>query len=185
VGIDTAGKVDETTYTRNKFEEINGKCIDLDGFHDGEVSENTCVNKGPAADYPNGHYALVMNNASKEMESQLIIVRDNVFDGTRFGGIFVIGRNHQIIRNKLLNLNKGHCNDGLPDLPCQALPDQPQLTEAGIYLGIKAERMAPARGVTIADNEISGYKMAANCIILAPTLTEGQNEVRNNKCTDR
>jgi hypothetical protein len=184
VGIDTAGKVDEAVYTRNRFEDINGKCIDLDGFHDSEVSENTCINKGPAVDYPNGHYALVMNNANQTMESQLIIVRDNVFDGTRFGGIFVIGKNHQIVRNKLLNLNKQHCNEGLPDLKCTPLPDQPQLTEAGIYLGVKGERSAPAVGVTIADNEISGFKMAANCVIAAPTLAPKQNEVRNNKCTD-
>jgi hypothetical protein len=185
VAIDTSGKVDETVYTRNNFEEINGKCIDLDGFHDGEVSENTCVSKGPAADYPHGHYALVMNNANAAMESQLIIVRDNVFDGTRFGGIFIIGKNHQIIRNKLLNLNKGHCNAGLPDLKCDALPDQPQLTEAGIYLGVKAERSAPAIGVKITDNEISGYKMATNCVIAAPTLAPGQNEIKNNKCKDQ
>ena len=185
VGIDTSGKVDETVYTRNRFEQINGKCIDLDGFHDGEVSENTCVSTGPARDYPNGHYALVMNNANQNMESQLIVVRDNVFDGTRFGGIFVIGKKHQIVRNKLLNLNRGHCNDGLPDLRCAILPDQPQLTEAGIYLGVKAERSAPAIGVTIADNEISGYKMAANCIVAAQTLAAGQNDIRNNKCKDQ
>lgn len=185
VGIDTAGKVDEGVYTRNRFEEINGKCIDLDGFHDGEISENTCVNKGHARDYPHGHYALVMNNANQSMESQLIIVRDNVFDGTRFGGIFVIGKRHQILRNKLLNLNKGHCNVGLPDLRCDALPDQPRLTEAGIYLGTKGERTAAATGVLVADNEISGFNMAANCIVLAPTLAPGQNEIRNNKCKDQ
>ena len=185
VGVDTAGKVDEGIYTRNHFEEVNGKCFDLDGFHDGEVSENTCVNKGPAADYPNGHYALVMNNANKSMESQLIVVRDNVFDGTRFGGIFVIGHHHKIFGNRLLNLNKGHCNDGLSDLKCQIVPDQPQLTEAGIYLGVKGERSAPAMSVLIENNEISGYKMAANCVISAPTLAAGQNDIRNNKCRDQ
>jgi len=185
VGIDTAGKVDESVYTKNRFEEINGKCIDLDGFHDGEVSENTCLNKGPATDYPHGHYALVMNNANQSMESQLITVRDNVFDGTRFGGIFVIGKNHKITGNKLLNLNKGHCNDGLPSLPCTPLPGQPQLTEAGIYLGTKAERSAPAIGVVVEGNEISGYKMAANCVILAPTLVTTTNTIRNNKCSDQ
>jgi len=45
VGIDTAGNVDHTEYVRNRFEEINGKCIDLDGFHDGVVRENICINK--------------------------------------------------------------------------------------------------------------------------------------------
>ncbi len=185
VGVDTAGKVDEGVYTRNRFEEINGKCFDLDGFHDGEVSENTCFSKGPASDYPHGHYALVMNNANKGMESQNIVVRDNVFDGTRYGGIFVIGHHHKIVGNKLLNLNKLHCNDGLPNLKCLTLPDQPELTEAGIYLGVKGERSAPAMSVTIENNEISGYKMAAHCVMSAPTLTPGQNEIRNNKCRDQ
>ena len=41
VGIDTAGNVDHSTYEGNRFDEINGKCIDLDGFHDGAVRNNT------------------------------------------------------------------------------------------------------------------------------------------------
>ena len=41
--IDTAGNVDRSIYTRQSvFDEINGKCIDLDGFHDGEV-RGTCA----------------------------------------------------------------------------------------------------------------------------------------------
>lgn len=186
VGVDTAGKVDESVYTKNRFEEINGKCFDLDGFHDGEVSENTCVNRGPAADYPQGHYALVLNNANQEMQSQEITIRDNVFDGTRFGGIFLIGSRHKVVRNKLLNLNKSHCNDGLPDLKCQPLAAEPLLTEAGIYFGVKGERTAPANHIVVEDNQISGYKMAAKCIVMAPTLPPGgENIVRNNKCSDQ
>ncbi len=45
VGIDTAGNVEQSTYERNRFEEIDGKCIDLDGFHDGAVRANTCINR--------------------------------------------------------------------------------------------------------------------------------------------
>ena len=40
VAMDTAGNVDHSTYARNTFEEIDGKCIDLDGFHDGAIEEN-------------------------------------------------------------------------------------------------------------------------------------------------
>ena len=90
-----------------------------------------------------------------------------------------------LIHNKLLNLNKAHCNAGLPNLPCIILPDQPRLTEAGIYLGVKGERSAPATGATISDNEISGFKMAANCVIAAPTLAPDQNVTSNNKCNDQ
>ena len=74
---------------------------------------------------------------------------------------------------------------GLSDLKCQIVPEQPQLTEAGIYLGVKGERSSPAMSVTIENNEISGYKMAANCVISAPTLAAGQNDIRNNKCRDQ
>jgi len=45
VAVDTAGNVDKSIYRNNQFEEIDGKCFDLDGFHDGEVSGNTCVNE--------------------------------------------------------------------------------------------------------------------------------------------
>ena len=40
VAIDTAGNVDRSIYADNRFEKISGKCIDLDGFHDGEVRGN-------------------------------------------------------------------------------------------------------------------------------------------------
>ena len=41
VAIDTAGNVDQTVVPLcNRFEEIDGKCIDLDGFHDGEIRGN-------------------------------------------------------------------------------------------------------------------------------------------------
>ena len=32
VAVDTAGNVDRSTYRNNQFEEIDGKCFDLDGF---------------------------------------------------------------------------------------------------------------------------------------------------------
>ena len=43
VGIDTAGNVERCSYAGNRFQEIDGKCIDLDGFHDGEVRGNVCT----------------------------------------------------------------------------------------------------------------------------------------------
>ncbi|MCU1274549.1 MAG: hypothetical protein JWO48_1980 [Bryobacterales bacterium] len=54
VAIDTAGNTDHSAYVHNSFEEINGKCIDLDGFHDGEVRANTCMNRYTAERYPYG-----------------------------------------------------------------------------------------------------------------------------------
>lgn len=185
VGIDTAGKVDESAYVKNQFEEINGKCIDLDGFHDGEVAENVCINRGAAADYPNGHYALVMNNSNRDMNSQLIVVRDNVFDGTKFGGIFVIGEGHKITGNKLRNLNKWHCDNTPTQAACPQQPDDPDLMQAGIYLADRADRVAPARKNAIEGNEISGYKMSARCIMTSPKVSLAANTVSGNKCSDQ
>ena len=184
VAIDTAGKFDEGVYRKNRFEEINGKCFDLDGFHDGEVSENVCFNRGGAADYPNGHYGLVMNNTNLEMRSQLITIRGNTFDGTKFGGIFIIGKGHKVFGNKLLNLNRWNCNEGLKDNPCPFVKQDPGLTRAGIFLGEKAEHRAPAEENVIEDNEITGYQMAENCILASARVSPAANIVRNNRCAD-
>ena len=70
VGIDTAGDVDASVYAANRFHEINGKCIDLDGFHDGEVRANHCINGRKPEDYPSGHYAIVMNNTNPDMQAR-------------------------------------------------------------------------------------------------------------------
>ncbi len=83
VGIDTAGNVDRSLYTRNQFSIINGKCIDLDGFHDGEVSHNVCVGIGG--------FGIVMNNTNPDMQSRNVRIEDNRLDGVKYGGIFVIG----------------------------------------------------------------------------------------------
>jgi len=105
VAIDTAGNVDASSYDGNRFQEIDGKCIDLDGFHDGEVRANQCINRhGPAA-YRYGHYGITMNNANPDMRSQNIRLLDNLIDGTLYGGIFVIGSGHTIARNRLLRLD--------------------------------------------------------------------------------
>ena len=84
-----------------------------------------------------------MNNTNPDMRSEKIRIVDNLIDGGAYGGIFVIGTDHVIERNRLLNLNTSHSAQ--------------ELLRAGIYLGKGAERPAPARGNTIRDNEISGY----------------------------
>ena len=94
----------------NRFEEIDGKCIDLDGFHDGEVRGNACVNRGAAASYRFGNFGIVMNNSNPDMQSRNIRVVDNMIEGPLLGGIFVIGTGHRIARNRLLDLNTAHCD---------------------------------------------------------------------------
>ena len=68
VAVDTAGNVDRSVYRNNQFEEIDGKCFDLDGFHDGEVSNNTCVNGDVVKEYPYGNFGIIMNNSNPDMQ---------------------------------------------------------------------------------------------------------------------
>jgi len=184
VGIDTAGNVENSVYAGNRFEEINGKCIDLDGFHHGEVRGNTCVNRGAAADYPFGHYGIVFNNANPDMESTGILVSENTIDGTKFGGIFVIGRRHRIAGNTLRNLNLAGCNESAAVYGCSHFPGEPDLLQAGIYLGRGAERPALARDNVIEANEISGHKMSSRCVLAAPGVSLAANRVAGNRCAD-
>jgi hypothetical protein len=181
VAIDTAGNVDRSKYTANRFDEINGKCIDLDGFHNGRVMANVCINKSPASDYPFGHYGIVFNNTNPDMQSRNIEVIDNTIDGTKYGGIFVIGRGHTISGNRLLNLNGARCNE-TPG--CLYDGEQPDLLRTGIYLGRKAERPDIAAQNTIIDNVISGYGMGKRCIAAAPGVVLGTHTIQRNKCSN-
>ena len=153
VGVDTAGNVDHSVYAGNRFRDIDGKCIDLDGFHDGEVRGNAC------ADVTG--YGIVMNNTNPDMQSSYIRIEDNTIDGAGFGGVFVIGHDNVVRRNRLLNLNRRHEGD--------------PLLHTGIYLGDRAERPAPARGNVIEGNTITG---AGQCIGGAAE----RNTVRANVC---
>src|SRR5579872_194514 len=182
VAIDTAGNVDETSYTNNRFQEINGKCFDLDGFHDGEVRGNTCINRKPPEAYPFGHFAIVMNNSNPDMHSQDIRIVDNHIDGVKFGGIFVIGTGHQIVGNQLLNLNEAHCNAS--KFGCYYLKGEEELLEAGIYLGRGLRRLEETRGNTIRGNRITGFKMKTHCIIFGKDVLREQNAVDGNVCED-
>lgn len=183
VAIDTAGNVDNSTYEHNEFSEINGKCIDLDGFHDGFILGNKCINRGKPEDYPFGHFGIVFNNANRDMQSQNIDVEDNDLEGMKFGGIFVIGTGHKILRNRLLHINTAHCNENAKQFGCGAL-GEPDVLDTGIYLGSHAEHPAPAHDNIIEGNTITGWKMKTRCIQAAPGVKLSDNTIKNNTCTD-
>ena len=94
VAIDTAGTVENCLYENNRFEEVNGKCIDLDGFHDGIVRANTCINRGKPEAYPYGNFGISFNNTSTRMTSRNVQIEANTLDGMKYGGIFLIGSGH-------------------------------------------------------------------------------------------
>ena len=185
VAIDTAGNVDASSYDGNRFEEIDGKCIDLDGFHDGEVRANQCVNRSPAEAYRFGHYGITLNNANPDMRSQNIRLVDNLIDGTLYGGLFVIGSGHTIARNRLLGLDASHCNENAARFGCYYGPADPEILEAGIYLARGAEHPAPARHNLIEDNRIAGFKMQSRCILAAPGVDARSNTIIDNVCRDQ
>jgi hypothetical protein len=174
VAIDTAGNVERSSYARNRFAGVNGKCMDLDGFHDGEIRGNVCRDLG--------NYGIVMNNSNPDMQSRNIRVEENLIDGALFGGIFVIGTGHTVARNRLLNLNRAHCNEEAARSGCYYAPGEPDMLRSGIYLGKGAERPAPARGNVIEDNEITGFRMDTRCIAAAPGIAPSWNTIRANKC---
>ena len=159
VAIDTAGNTDRSVYSGNRFDGINGKCIDLDGFHHGEVTGNVCLNQR--------NFGIVMNNTNPDMQSEGITIADNIIDGGLYGGIFVIGTGNTVLRNKLRNLNTSHS-------------DGPDLLRSGIYLGARAERPAQARGNVIEGNVISGFKIL--CIASDPGVSMAENTVTGNQC---
>jgi len=184
VGIDTSGNVDHSTYERNQFEEVNGKCIDLDGFHDGSVRENRCVNRRPPQEYPFGHFGIVMNNTDPNMQSQNIEITGNTIDGTKFGGVFLIGSGHRIVGNVFLHLNKAECNESGDRFGCIYKKDEPQMLESGIYLGRGVARMEDTRGNVIRENRISGHKMKTRCVVAGPGVSLGANTIAGNTCSD-
>jgi hypothetical protein len=178
VAIDTAGDVDHSVYAKNRFEEVDGQCIDLDGFHDGEVRGNVCVNRGPVEAYPYGHYGIVLNNSNPDMRSERIVITENRIEGAKFGGVFLIGSGHTVERNRFLRLNMARCG-------CLYKPDEPELLQSGIYLGSGAARPEMARNNVIRDNEISGYKMRSRCFGFAPGVSRAGNTIARNRCADR
>jgi hypothetical protein len=161
VAIDTAGNTDRSVYSGNRFTGINGKCIDLDGFHHGEVTRNVCRDQR--------NFGIVMNNTNPDMQSDGITIADNIIDGGLYGGIFVIGTGNKILRNILRNLNTSHSVE-------------PDLLRSGIYLGARAERPALARGNLIEGNSISGSKI--KCIAADPGVSLAENRIVGNQCAD-
>lgn len=183
VVVDTAGNVENSLYAGNQFEEVNGKCIDLDGFHDGEVRGNECVNRRGAEAYPHGHFGIVLNNSNPQMESKNIRILGNRMDGFRFGGIFLIGEGHVVRDNQFRRVNLAGCNEN-PKIGCLYKPDEPDLLQSGIYLGKGAERPAPARNLTIENNVVQGHKMASRCIAAAPGIAKQSSKISGNQCSD-
>jgi hypothetical protein len=183
VAIDTAGNVDHSTYKLNKFEDVDGQCIDLDGFHDGSVTENNCTNRGTPASYPFGHFGIVMGNTDPNMHSQNIEIRGNVMDGMKYGGLFLMGSGHQVTGNSFVHVNTAGCNES-KQFVCIYKQDEPKLMESGIYVSKGLGRKEAVRGNVIRGNKITGHEMKSRCIAAGPGVRMGENSIGPNVCED-
>jgi hypothetical protein len=182
--IDTAGNTARCVYRDNRFEEVNGKAIDLDGFHHGEIRGNHFRNSGPPGAYPQGNMAVIFNDSHPRTRSDSITVEDNEFDGVLFGGFFVIGQGHRIENNRLLNLNRAGCNESRARFGCWDPAEAPGVLQSGIYLGRGVLRPNPARDLIIRGNLITGYRMKERCIAAAPGVEIKGNRIEKNRCED-
>jgi hypothetical protein len=182
--IDTAGNVDKSVYAGNHFEDINGKCMDLDGFHDGEIRGNSCISRKSYDEYPYAQYGIVFNNSNPDMEPVNVTIIGNLIDGAGYGGIFLIGSGHVISGNRLLGLNRNRCTGDMRQARCNYAADQPALLHSGIYLGSGADRLAHTAGNRIQANEISGFAMEHTCVAGAPGVSLAANVIAGNRCID-
>ena len=182
VALDTAGNVDHSVYTGNRFTDVNGQCIDLDGFHDGSVTGNSCVNRQPLEAYPWLHAGIVFGNSNPAVECTGVIVILNTIEGFAYGGVFLIGHGNRIEDNRFLDMNRAHC--GLTPVParCAYALDQPDMLRAGVYLANNGGRPAVTRDNLIRANTITGFGMAEHCVAAAPGVSVADNTVVGNRC---
>jgi len=184
VAIDTAGNVDKSIYVGNQFTDIDGQCIDLDGFHDGEVRDNSCISRQSYDAYPYAQYGIVFGNSNPEMQPVNVTIAGNLIDGAGYGGIFLIGSRHVVSGNRLLGLNRNRCTGDMTQPRCNYAADQPGLLHSGIYLAGGAARPAETVGNQIERNEISGFAIEGLCVAAAPGVSLARNRIEDNRCID-
>lgn len=171
--VASVGDVGQSVFRGNQFEEVDGKCLALDGFHDGEVSGNNCTNIDTLQHYPFGNFGITLTGAS----AKNVQIRGNTIDGAVFGGILLSGSVNTVEDNHLLHLNLAHCNDP-GSINCVASSGQPDLLRSGIYLS------AGSTSNDVEGNEIVGYGMSRHCMGVAPGVSAGANKVQHNECAD-
>jgi hypothetical protein len=182
VALDSSGDTSEATYSGNQFEDVDGQCIDLDGFHDGRVVNNSCVNRKPAAFYPLSHVGIVFGNSNPAMQSQAVVVSGNLIQGFGYGGVYLIGEQHEISGNRFVDVNRNHCSGDMRVALCNYAPEEPGMLRSGIYLASHAARSAETKGNRISGNYISGFGMDRWCVAAGPGVRLDLNAIRGNTC---
>jgi parallel beta helix pectate lyase-like protein len=181
VALDTAGNVDHSVYAHSHFTDVNGQCIDLDGFHDGEVMGNSCINKKPIGTYPALHYGIVFGNNDPAADSSGISVTGNILQGFAYGAVFLIGSRNRIENNQFLDINLAHCGSTPVSARCNYALDQPDLLRSGIYLSNNGGRPVVTKDNVIRANVIRGFGMKAHCMAAAKGVALPPN---SNNCSE-
>ena len=185
VALDTAGNVDHSVYANNRFTDVNGQCIDLDGFHDGSVTGNSCVNGKAAGAYPASHYAIVFGNNDPAADSSHIVISGNTVQGFAYGAVFLTGSRNTVENNRFLDVNRAHCGSLPLSAVCNyAVAEQPDLLRSGIYLAGNGGRPVATKDNVIRGNVITGFGMAKNCVAAGPGVGLDANVVAGNSCRD-
>lgn len=183
VAIDTAGNVDHTIYSGNEFTGVAGQCFDLDGFHDGEITGNSCINRpAVAAQWLGLHFGILFGNHDPGMTSSNVTVAHNTIQGFAYGGVFLIGDHNRIEDNRFLDVNLARCGTRPVPAKCAALPDQPDALRSGIYLSDNGGRPAQTRDNVIRNNVIEGFGIAEHCIAAKPGVDLKQDTIAGNTC---
>jgi hypothetical protein len=180
VALDSAGNVDDSVYAQNRFTDVNGQCVDLDGFHDGEVTGNSCVNKKAIEAYPALHAGIVFGSTYPGLDPGRVVITGNTIVGFAYGAVFLLGNNNRLEGNQFLDMNRAHCGTKPTPARCAYAPDQPDLLRAGVYLAGKAPRDNVIRG-----NTITGFGMKDHCIAGAPGVSLQANIIGPNTCRAR
>jgi hypothetical protein len=183
VAIDTAGNVDHSVYSGNAFTDVAGQCIDLDGFHDGAVTDNQCINKPETAAHWIGlHFGILFGNHDPGMTSANVTITGNTIQGFAYGGVFLIGDHNRIEGNRFLDLNLARCGTEPIPAKCNALLDQPDALRSGIYLSDDGGRIAATRDNIIRKNTIEGFGIAQHCVAAKAGVSLKADTITGNTC---
>ena len=136
VAIDTAGNVDKSVYEENRISrdqrQVHRSRWLPSRRHPWKHLHGTSFPRSSIRMVTSGSFSTTPIRTCNRKKIRVI---GNVIDGTKFGGIFVIGRGHTIQNNQLLRLNMAGCNESHSKFGCIYNAKEPDVLQTGIYLG--------------------------------------------------
>ena len=184
--LDTAGNVDKSAIRGNHFEDIDGKCMDLDGFHDGEIRDNAVHQpRNRTTNIPMRSSASSSITRIPDMQAVECIdhrqcdrwrgLRRSVSDGLGPGRT----------GNRSVGFNRDRCADDMHPaaLRLRRRRRRPCCAPASTWFR-GAARPAKTMHNRITGNEVSGFGMREHCVAAAPGVSLQANTIAGNRCLD-